>query len=437
MYIKVESNIHLNIDTMSEDPTNYTLKHLTDQNSINHTRYQNAEAWKGQLSAEKYVERDLTLSKSKLTSGNIKNQLYVFALHKTDLPDDLLCSVELLVRDSWKYNYNETTKLIVKEQVLSGCIGGVYTIPHNRGKGLAKIMIDKLVQLAKVDLIGENGFIFLYSEIGEYYSKCGFKSFEVPLTYIPLVIEQKSNVNQFKELVDKESSTVELIEYHDFEEVYEAYSKFYDEEFTKRTLDDHKERICVSPDANFVDWFHLRSKYVSHNIFHKSIPPIDIANESYEMISLKYSKHVKPNVFGIKLTEPNSHKLIGFISWTHDWSINDSSDESENYVTILNLYVERSRDHYVYSKKLIDLCISYLQQHSLFEGYKTNDLKKITIWELETSSALLQYLVSQRNGRNGNSNSSMSCMLIFDDEEQQDLIDGKLIWELNNKLPWF
>ena len=63
--------------------------------------------------------------------------------------------------------------MVEQEDILSGCIGGVYTYPQHRGNGYARIMVDKLVVEAK-ELVGPLGFVFLYSEIGEYYFKMDF-----------------------------------------------------------------------------------------------------------------------------------------------------------------------------------------------------------------------------------------------------------------------
>lgn len=422
--------------TTAENDLDYTLTELTDVDQIRFTRKQNSQSWKGQLSAEKYVEREFVLSKSKIALGD-DNKLYVFALHKKNTPNEFLCSIELFVRTSWIFKYNKASGTVEKHDIKSGCIGGVYTYPDYRGKGLARLMVNKLVQISKLKYIGEDGYIFLYSEIGEYYSKCGFKSFEVPLTFISLTIEKESQVSEFEQLLKQETLDVELINYHDFEDVYKIYNKVHESEFIKRTLKDHKSRISISSSSDYIDWFHLRSKFISHQVFQDSQPPINFIEETYEEISEKLSKYVNPNVFGIKLMETSTKKLQGFISWTYDWVLNSSTGNSENYITILSIYVDELEDYEFVSKKLFQLCKSYLQQFDLFKGLKQNDLQKIVLWELEVTSNLLEHFLKTYNGKHGNPNGSMSCALIFDENDNEDLKNGNLIWELNNKLPWF
>ena len=182
-------------------------------------------------------------------------------------PEDKLCSVELLIRQSWKFTWDKETEKVVKKDILSGCIGGVFTYADHRGKGLAKIMIDKIVELSKSQYVGPDGFTFLYSEVGEYYTRNGFRSFAVPLLNFPL----SQTGDDYDAIVQQDEDVVELIKYHDFEKVMEDYNKEFETEMISKTKMDRKTRVSINPSLDFIDWFHMRAKFISHKLFNRQM----------------------------------------------------------------------------------------------------------------------------------------------------------------------
>ncbi|KAI5964940.1 hypothetical protein CANMA_003450 [Candida margitis] len=403
----------------------YKLVHLTDPQIIDFTRWQNSLAWKGALSQKDYVLREYVLSKSKVaSSGN--NKLYVFMLQST-VDDEPLCSIEMLVRDSLKFEFDDKERQSVKKSdILSGCIGGVFTYPQHRGKGYARVMVDKLVELAKREIVGSDGFTFLYSEIGEYYVKNGFKSFPVDLINVSL---KDKEVN---ELQSPPQVHYELIEYHQFHDLMDKYRAHFENEMIAKVKKDHKTRVAIKPTSDPIDWFHLRAKFITYKLFHEhqDEPVIDF-NKEYETI--KDSLIHEPKIFGLKITrneggaESSGTSVIGFIIWTIDWS--ETGDETQ--ATILKAVAFDGQDQTVID--LINLAIHQLTHHPVLDKPTAN----VKIWESEISEGVKQQLVGTWSAETGVDNSSRSAILINNPAGEEQLRQGNLIWEENTKLPWF
>jgi hypothetical protein len=406
----------------------YRLVNVTDPEKVNFTRLQNSQSWKGQLSSENYIEREYVLGKSKITLST-RNRLLVFMLQDIKNPEDKLCSVELLIRQSWKFTWDKETEKVVKKDILSGCIGGVFTYADHRGKGLAKIMIDKIVELSKSQYVGPDGFTFLYSEVGEYYTRNGFRSFAVPLLNFPL----SQTGDDYDAIVQQDEDVVELIKYHDFEKVMEDYNKEFETEMISKTKMDRKTRVSINPSLDFIDWFHMRAKFISHKLFNRQMD-ID-SSLPYEELIKKFQA-IDPTNFGIKIKNKLG-QLIGFISWTYDWNLNTATNKYENQITILKIAVMSQFDNLKYSIKLIKLMKLYLEHMNATNDKILGNFVKTTVWESEVSNDVKQFLITEYKGTDGIENGSRSAILINNDKEDKLLATGDLVWEDNTKLPWF
>lgn len=388
--------------SLQPDPSQFTLREVTDLDTVHYTRRQNAASWKGQLSEQDYVTRELVLGKAKIAA----NLLKVFVLTAAD-DDEPLLSVELLIRPAWKYVYDNGHS--VRKDVLSGCIGGVFTYPQNRGKGIGKIMIDKLVVAAKESYLGPDGYLFLYSEIGDYYAKNGFRSCGVDIMNIP---------------VGNETSLVpyELLKYHTFAPILDKYAVEVDAQLADKTAHDKKTRVLTVPSGDLVDWFHIRSKYIAFKLHHeKSEEPFDFHRATYEEIVQKFTTF-EPHHFGLKIENKGS------IIWTYDWT-----NKTENYVTVLKIVVDPTAANH--DSVAIDLLQSL--RHHLVSSLPDQTTSKIIVWESEVSACVKQFLVQKWNTKAGIENSSRSAINLCNEKEQNLLITGDLVWEENNKLPWF
>lgn len=402
----------------------YALQRLTDLPTINYTRLQNSAAWKSPLTAQEYVDREHVLGLSKIASSDV-NRLAVFGLLAKDRPDTLVSSIELLIREAWRFHRNGDG-LVTKTNVLSGCIGGVFTYPDHRGKGIATIMVDKLLEVAQQpQYVGPDGFIFLYSEVGEYYTRNGFKSFDVPLLNVPL---SQSSVAY------AQPDDVTLIKYHQFGGLLKQYAEHFEKEMTAKVADDGIDRISVNPTADFIDWFHLRAKYLSTKLFHTDLK-YDPYTESYEQLVEKFSS-VEPFFFGLQLTCPESGELKGFIVWQYDFSYDKKEEKLNKYATVIKIFVNTPKfDQDSVQLALITQMKRYLEaKHSL---PVMSDFQKIVVWQSEISESVLSSLVTKHAGIKGLENGSRSAIRYNNPELDKMVRDGSLLWENNSKFPWF
>lgn len=401
----------------------YVLAQVHDLAQKNFTREQNADAWKNHLSTEDYVKREYVLGLSKMATSE-NHELMVFIMTANDHPEIPLCSCELLVRKGLRYKKTELGS-VEKEDILSGCIGAVFTYKEHRGQGLALIMIDHLVEMAKQpSILGPNGFIFLYSEVGEYYARNGFKSFGIPITKVPLLQSEEAY---------SPSSTVELVQFHDFKDLFNVYSTQFDQDVREKVAADGLERVSVSCNEGYVDWFHLRAKYLGVKLFEKTAHEWDFANESLESLSVKFAK-TDPNVFGLKLKSA-SGTLKGFIVWTYDYEYSADENQFHNYVTLINKVVVHGYDKDETTLELIQEMKNFLEaKHS--EPQMSN-LEELKIWESEMSPEVLKTLIKDFGAKSGYENGSRSAIMMNSKDDDEKLKAGRIIWEENTKLPWF
>lgn len=405
----------------------YILKRLTDVPTVNYTREQNSQAWKNLLSEQEYVDREHVLGKLRIASSET-NRLYVFGLAAKEKPDVLVSSVELLVRESWRFhkNKNGNENQVERESVLSGCVGGVFTYPEYRGKGLATIMIDKLLEKAREpEILGEKGFIFLYSEVGEYYARNGFKLFAVPLLNFPLT---DSGVEYEK------PQNVELVRYHEFDGLFKQYNEHFDLEMRKLVETDGIDRISVDPTSQYIDWFHLRVKYFSTKLFGETNVKIDPYKDSYEELVEKFSE-IEPFYFGLQVKGP-SGDLQGFIVWQYEYDYDHDKKQFKNYATVIKIFVNTPKyDRDETQMYLIGQMKKYLESKN--PAPQMSNFKKIVIWESEISENVTSSLILKYSGVHGLENLSRSAIRFIDPEQDSRLKNGEVIWENNNKLPWF
>lgn len=400
----------------------FVLTQVHDSETKAFTRSKNADSWKSQLSVEEYVMREHVLGLSKMASLG-GHELMVFIMTKKDEPDVPLCSCELLVRKAYRYTKTDTG--VERRDVMSGCIGAVFTYKEHRAKGYASVMIDHLVKTAKSPLVlGEDGFIFLYSEVGEYYTRNGFKSFHVPLA--KFAIQQ---IDRF-EL----PPNVELIKFHEFERDFKEYSKDLDAKIRQSVSEDGIERITTASNEHYVDWFHLRVKYIAHKLFDKNKSDWDFSSETIESLATKF-KDTKPEYFGLRLFCPNSGTYKGFIVWTYDYEFNEEENKFHNYVTVIKKFVAPEYNEDETTLELFLLMTKFLG--SKHEGHQMSNMEQVKLWESEVSPSVMDSIKQMYGAKGGLENGSRSAILINRKEDDIKMREGKIVWEDNTKLLWF
>lgn len=408
-----------------EEPSDFFLDEIQDTKTRDYTRERNAAAWKNLLSVEDYVTRENVLGLSKIACSD-PNRLVVFALKSKFDPTRVLCSCEVLVRAAWRYVKTKDNK-VQRVDVLSGCIGGVYTYEENRGRGLATIMIDKLVEMAKTsDFLGPHGFLFLYSEVGEFYARNGFKSFHVDLLNLPLSYSGTKYVLK---------PGIELVKYNEFDGLFEVYNRHLDQQLAHEVSQDGVDRISINPSADYVDWYHLRAKFFGVKLFDDKVSKYDFQNESLGSLTKKFESS-EPVYFGIKSVCRDTGKLKGFVVWQYEYGFNQEENKFQNYATLIKSFVdEQVSSPDKTALELIEEMKTYLEaEHGTPQ---MSNFHKIVIWESEISPAVKKVLVNRYDCPHGLENSSMSAILYNNKEDDEKLKLGKIIWENNTKLPWF
>ena len=401
----------------------YELVQVFDED-IRRTREINSKTWKGPLNESDYLLRESVIYKTPSTNSG-DNRVKVFMLRDNEDHSRILSSVELLVRKAWKIDWDQVEKQSRQKEVFCGCIGAVHTNPDHRGKGFAQIMVDQLVTLAKNEIVGSEGFLFLYSEIGEYYKRNGFVFFNVPLTTIPV----PELLSSFDQVVKNEKDSIDLIKYHDFSSLFETYSSQFNNDLKNKTTEDKRMRVSLIPNLGTLDWFHLRAKFISQRLFNSHVP-VDFSKPYSDIVA--ELRKIEPSVFGIKMCDQN--KLQGFISWTYDWKYNNERETYECSVVVIKIFVDEGADFTVCTKKLIYFMLTYLGEYNL----KTEaTVKLVTIWESEFNSDVRDFFAQNFDASTGLDNSSKSAILMNDNKEDKLLREGKLVWENNTKLPWF
>ena len=92
-------------------------------------------------------------------------------------------------------------------------------------------------------------------------------SLGVDLINVPLLDSSVEDINE----------SFEMINYHEFDELMDIYKNQFEKGIIDKITKDKLTRISVIPHSNIIDWFHLRSKYISYKLFYESkdLNPID------------------------------------------------------------------------------------------------------------------------------------------------------------------
>lgn len=354
-----------------------------------------------------------------------KHELMVFIMTSKDEPSVPLCSCELLIRKGYRYIPGQDN-LVHRKDVLCGCVGAVFTYKEYRGRGLALIMIDLLVETAKKpEVLGEEGFIFLYSEVGEYYNRNGFKSFPVNLAKYPLVS---------KNTPYQKPQNVDLIQFHQFREVFDVYQQQFDSELRAKVANDRIERVSVAANEEYVDWFHLRAKYLGVKFFDKKLGSWNFANETIESLAEKFAD-TRPRVFGLRMNSPSTGLLQGFIVWTYDFEYNPENGDFDTQITVIKKFVAQGNDYDNTIKALFTYMNDYLEAHH--DEEEMSNFKDVKVWESEISPSFIEYMKKNLSAKTGIENTSRSALMMNKKEDDMKMKDGDIIWEENTKLPWF
>ncbi|KAL3232382.1 hypothetical protein RNJ44_04298 [Nakaseomyces bracarensis] len=418
--------------TVDTHPEHLVFEEIQDPELIRYTFRVNSDAWKGVLTDEQYVEREEMLGKSeicaKYKSGSkfaksfpesyqhLGIKYFVLkdkTLTNTDKFSQIISRCETLNRLGSCITPSSNGEI---EPSLTICIGGVFTPVENRGKGYARIMIEKLnayyddiydradtIKDAKSKQLVKNMVITLYSEVGEYYSKMGYISKHVPIHDIPGL---DTLYEQYCSVGDASAFTGEHFRYDD----YQKYVDLQAAQFKKSLLALGKENsdgftFTVDTDIDIYKWFADRDEFI------------------YQKMGINDNKDTNPQdlLYGFAILEgeyKGSHVI-----WHHNWNGNE--------LIILKFYIpeEVVGDADTIARVLFGEAI---------KEAKKFDLRKLEFWDEEIPSTRYPELfrvlenMSKNESKIFLDNGSLSAV-----RPPHGIHPEKVAWDNNTKFCWF
>lgn len=378
------------------------LERTNDWDVIRYCQSRNYDTWGKPLSLKQYLEREeinykhslcnLDRDYSKEKRGDyywvLKDSKAESPVSKDPKLRNIVASCEILVRDAWVVDSSDKDLKI--RDCLSAVIGSVFTYPENRSKGYASRMLTLLVKQMQNLFPGKYDFSFLYSEVGEFYSRFGYESRHVPLVDIALDEHREEPNFAYHPLTTN------------FDECLAVYSSKLKKEMvadvSSEKLEQNTISFCLKPQRGTIEWFLNRSRHSAYSI----------AGQSKE--------EAANLMFGSTLETPES----GFVIWFLDYRT--------KVATVLMLYAN-SFDNF---KNLMFLCRNLVPA----------DFEKLVLWESEvtdydksgsSNKKALQYVRDEMQAQTGLENSSLSAFRFLNLD-----VSGKNVhWICNGKSCWF
>lgn len=231
------------------------------------TAYLNGAEWKGPLTMDQYLEREVDLQDVGLTKdGRITGWILTSNALPTN-PDGtrpILASCESIPMSAYIARDGELQKVQVHG------IASVYTRPEHRGKGYAgKMMADLGKRLESWQEVNSrnNSFSVLYSDIGQkFYAQFGWKPFESTHFHLPPLprSDYETIVASFPDVQDLSASDVKSL----------PTSSFVEEELRRLSAENSSVTFtAISPDVDHFEWHHAREEYLA-KILGKNQPSV-------------------------------------------------------------------------------------------------------------------------------------------------------------------
>ncbi|CCH42143.1 hypothetical protein BN7_1688 [Wickerhamomyces ciferrii] len=366
------------------------LERTDDLDIYKYCSYNTSITWKGKLTSEQYVKRDVVLnSTSKILQKDSKEQkgVYLYILRDYSIPafnkfDNIVASVETLNDESWRIN-GPNGELI---KVISSVVGNVFTLPQHRKKGYANHLITQLNEILD-EQCGKDGYSYLYSEVGDYYQKFGYNNFHIPTHYF--------EIGEKIETID--TNSFKYLSYYGFKDLIEIQKNHTRNKLLQRAqnLKSDESIISLIPNIDRYSWHHERDLIIS-SYLHQDL---EIRN------------------FGAVLNNSNDHFI-----WYHDWN--------ESKLVILKTFIEFENEQG--SKNFAQLLKIAIKEAHDFK------LKGIVLWDSALGESQkfydlnLELLESFNNTKLFGVNDSLSAIR-FHDKTSSD----KIYWNGNEKWEWF
>lgn len=335
----------------------------TDLEEIKKRTLANYDIWGKPLSLEGYI-------KKVLINGFHDNYMDPLHWHYYVLKNNngtCESSLEILLRDAWIKTKGEL------KVVSSGVIGSVYTDVEFRGKNNIQYLMDGLHDALDIDVF------FLYSELGDYYSRFGYKSHNVPIWEFKPALDDKINESNYISKRGELETTVEVFKQH-----------------LLNCLDD--DTFCLIPTVELFEWYNNRSRATFWDKRCPTSPqPVELAkggltNEPYDQLKYGYSFEVDGQ--------------LQYILWYVDYAYLKMS------ISVLEATTSNSL------KALLKAALNYA---------KVQSIDKVEMWDLEFKLEGYLETMNELNGTKIEENSSLSAIK-FKDTEYKWLGNGKWCW---------
>lgn len=274
------------------------LEETHSEEEIKRCQAANYPIWGKHLTLEEYHERDWSTYKSDYMGDN--HHYFVIRNYENG---DIESSCEILVRDCLVKNAGNPNIINAR----CAAVGSVFTCEKYRGKGNAGFMMNELNQLLDtVYLTGENDVSFLYSEIGNYYEKFGYKSKYVPIYKLnPAAYHQKE------------------AHIYNYDPIFDNYDSVVDSMNTKvmKELERDGNMFALKPNSQIFDWFNKHSKIVFKAIYKREEPLItgfSLIDENglfnYVVFAIAY-QHKECNILSLSFHgEKQQRQLLSLVS---------------------------------------------------------------------------------------------------------------------------
>ncbi|KAK3046936.1 hypothetical protein LTR09_011620 [Extremus antarcticus] len=226
---------------------------VADQDEIIAQQEGNSIEWRGALSKEAYLRREVHLASTALTEDG---GLTCWALVYQPSPDrkrQVLCGCETIRKKALVSRDGK-----VEETTAHG-IGSVFCPPEFRGKGYAGRMMSDLgkrLQSWQAEESRRVLFTVLFSDIGKkFYARNGWQPF--PSSHVSLV----PTTDSIQGL-----PPVSLLNSEDLVELCNIDEKLIRNRMT-RSAQSTRSEVALVPDISAIRWHHCREEFVANELF--------------------------------------------------------------------------------------------------------------------------------------------------------------------------
>ncbi|CAG8974923.1 hypothetical protein HYALB_00006710 [Hymenoscyphus albidus] len=235
----------------------------------------NSKNWGTNLSLPDYLEREEHLSNMPQTrDGGITHWI----LTDKTLPENsrpILSSCESLRRHAIISYPNGTTK-----EVITHGIGSVFCSPDYRGRGYAGRMLSLVREILRTHQkdIAECPFSILYSDIGKkFYSGLGWKVFASSHISIPALRNDTGTTNGTTNgTANGTTVTATPLTSQELPDLIAQDCTSLKALVPKIAKSTNKPSLAIYPDAQTIEWHHLRESFMASKLFpNRPLPTIN------------------------------------------------------------------------------------------------------------------------------------------------------------------